>query len=284
MNEAFRVPLSEDLSGFTAILWKHRIPHRVLEQSDCQVLLLPHTVNADQVRQLFEMWQQGDDLSGLRVQQASRAPVWQDIHKQPLTLLLIGLSIALSLLISFGENVAALEQLTFTRFQIQSEHIYYPTLTSSLGEGQWWRLISPAFLHFSIAHIIFNLLWVWVIGRRIERILGGSVLLTMFIVSALASNFAQFWDSGPMFGGMSGFVFALLGFAWLWDRLKPARIIGMPPALMGFMLFWLVLGYTGVLEQLGLGAIANTAHLVGLISGLILVAPARFWLRLRGRI
>lgn len=283
MNEVVRVALDDDLSGFTAILWKHRIPHRVLEQSDCQIVLVPHNVNAEQIRQLFDMWQQGADLSGLRVQSnASSGPA--DILKQPLTLLLIGLSIALTLSISFGDNTGLLQQLTFVTFQIQGEHIYYPTLSSGLSKGQWWRLITPAFLHFSLAHIIFNLLWVWVIGRRIERILGWSVLLITFLVSALASNAAQFWVSGPMFGGMSGFVFALLGFAWLWDRLRPALVIGMPPALMGFMLFWLVLGYTGVLEQLGLGSIANTAHLVGLISGFVVVFPVRFWLQRAGRI
>lgn len=283
MNEVLRVSLREDLSGFTAILWQHRIPHRVVEQGDSQLLLVPHHVNGEQILQLFEMWQRGDDLSGLRVHRGA-AKGGQNLLRQPLTLILMGLSVLLTLLISFGDNLEFLELLTFTGFQVQGEHILYPTLTASLGEGQWWRLITPAFLHFSIAHIIFNLLWVWVIGRRIELVLGWPVLLFTFLSSGLASNFAQFWDSGPMFGGMSGFVFALLGFAWLWDRLKPGLIIGMPPALMGFMLFWLVLGYTGVLEQLGLGAIANTAHLVGLICGLVAVFPARYWLRLNSRI
>lgn len=283
MNEVVRVALGDDLSGFTAILWKHRIPHRVLEQSDCQILLVPHNVNAEQIRQLFDMWQQGADLSGLRVQSnVSSGPA--DILKQPLTLLLIGLSIALTLLISFGKNTELFRLFSFVPFQVQGEHVYYYTLGSTLSDGQWWRLITPAFLHFSLAHIIFNLLWVWVVGRRIERVLGWPVLLLTFLGSALASNAAQFWVSGPTFGGMSGFVFALLGFAWLWDRLRPALVIGMPPALMGFMLFWLVLGYTGVLEQLELGAIANTAHLVGLISGLVLVFPVRFWLQKTGRV
>jgi len=158
---------------------------------------------------------------------------------------------------------------------VQGNKIYYPDLLTSVSGGQVWRLFTPAFMHFNLPHILFNLLWVWVVGRRIESYLGWPVLLGLFLFSALASNIAPFWVSGPTFGGMSGFVFALLGFAWLWDRLRPAQLIGMPPALMGFMMFWLVLGFTGTLEVLGLGSVANTAHLAGLIAGLVVVPAIR---------
>jgi GlpG protein len=45
---------------------------------------------------------------------------------------------------------------------------------------------------------------------------------------------------------------------------------------MGFMLLWLVLGFTGVLQGVGLGAIANTAHLAGLLAGLLWLLLVRF--------
>jgi GlpG protein len=44
------------------------------------------------------------------------------------------------------------------------------------------------------------------------------------------------------------------------------------------MIFWLALGYTGALELIGLGAIANTAHLAGLLSGLAFALISRVWL------
>lgn len=278
MIEVLRVPLSEDLSGFTAVLWQHRIPHRVLEEGQEQLLLVPHNVNAEQIAQLYQMWQQGSDLSGLRVSRPGADRV-SGLGRLWLTLTLIALSGIITLIISFDESAQVMRWFTLVDFQIKGNQIYYPGVVTSLMEGQLWRLISPAFMHFNLPHILFNLLWVWVVGRRIEQTLSWKVLLGLFLFSAIASNLAQFWVSGPMFGGMSGFVFALLGFAWLWDRVSPAFRIGLPPALMGFMMFWLVLGFTGVLEGLGLGAIANTAHLVGLLAGLLLVPVVRLFYR-----
>ncbi|MDX2422522.1 MAG: rhomboid family intramembrane serine protease, partial [Amphritea sp.] len=190
---------------------------------------------------------------------------------------LIVVSVIITLLVSLGDNVQMMGWFTIVEFHVQGNKIYYADLLAMLMDGQVWRLITPAFMHFNVPHILFNLLWVWVVGRRIELLLGRSVLLGLFLFSALVSNVAQFWVSGPMFGGMSGFVFALLGFAWLWDRLKPTTMIGMPPALMGFMFFWLVLGFSGALESLGLGSIANTAHLAGLGAGLAIVPFVRLF-------
>ena len=44
----------------------------------------------------------------------------------------------------------------------------------------------------------------------------------------------------------------------------------LPPAVMGFMLIWLLVGLVGALEVLGAGAIANGAHLGGLVIGVLL--------------
>ena len=60
-------------------------------------------------------------------------------------------------------------------------------------------------------------------------------------------------------------VYALLGYSWLRARLQPACGLAMPPALMGFMLVWLVLGF---FDMLGTST-ANMAHLVGLLVGLL---------------
>lgn len=271
MNEVFRVSLDQDLSGFTAILWQHKIPHRVLEQGEEQLLLVPYNVNAEQIAQLYQLWQQGVDLSGLQVQLNDRPGGLQVVFKTWLSLLLIAVSVIITMMVSLGDNIQVMSWFTIVEFHVQGNKVYYSDLLTSVSGGQVWRLFTPAFMHFNLPHILFNLLWVWVVGRRIEICLGWPVLLGLFLFSALASNIAQFWVSGPMFGGMSGFVFALLGFAWFWDRLRPAQMIGMPPALMGFMLLWLVLGFSGALDALGLGSIANTAHLAGLIAGLVVV-------------
>ncbi|WP_417585191.1 rhomboid family intramembrane serine protease [Nitrincola sp.] len=197
---------------------------------------------------------------------------WQ---KSWLTLSLIIISVAVSLAIGFGDNHTIMRLLTFTDFSVRGGQILHHTLSGMLSTGQWWRLVTPAFMHFSELHLVFNLLWIWVVGQRIELFQGRWVLLILVVVSAALSNLAQFLISGPMLGGMSGVVYAVLAYSWLWDKRGFRPVFGLPPTLMGFMLLWLVLGYTGMLQMLGMGSVANTAHLVGLLVGLMFVLPVR---------
>jgi len=202
-------------------------------------------------------------------------------HRIWLSLLLIGISIAISMLIGFGDNRDMMRSFSFSDFTLRGSQVFYQNLDGVMASGQWWRFLTPIFMHFSVMHIVFNLLWVWVIGTRIERQQGSVVLLLLVLISGIASNLAQFLISGPMFGGMSGVVFALIAYVWVWDRFSCRPGFGFPPALMGFMVVWLALGYAGVLEGLGMGAVANTAHLVGLLAGLLFLPLGRL---LAGRV
>lgn len=271
MIKVLEVPLTEDLRGFTECLWQQRVPHRVVELQAVQELWVAPEVDAEQVLALYQLWRQGADLSGLKAvpRRSSGLLDVAALRRAWCSVLLIALSALVSLLIGFGDDIDWVRRFAMVDFQVRGDKIYYAGLMETLVSGQFWRLVTPAFMHFSMPHILFNLLWVWVAGRAIEVRHGRWALLGLVVLSALLSNLAQFWVSGPMFGGMSGVVFALLGYAWLWDRRGGRPAIGLPPALMGLMLLWLVLGFAGVLEAIGVGAIANTAHLAGLLAGLL---------------
>ena len=269
MRPVLQVPLGSDLTEFTRFLWAHEIPHRVTEDESEQTLWVSPRVSAERVAELYAYWEQGGDLQRIQVHShKSRNELSVAmLLKLPVTVTLIALSVLATLLINFGADANWLGRFSFAPFDIRGNEIYYSNLTELLASGQYWRFLSPIFLHFSLLHILFNLLWIWVIGRRIEQLQGSWSLLLLTLFSGAASNLAQYYASGPLFGGMSGVVFAVLGYSWVWDRLH-RPIFFLPPALMGFMLFWLALGYSGALEFMGLGAIANTAHLVGLLAGL----------------
>lgn len=196
-------------------------------------------------------------------------------RRSGLTITLILISILVSLAMGFGENRELMRLLTFTDFSLRGSQVFHHTFPAMLSTGQWWRLVTPAFMHFSELHLAFNLLWIWVVGSKIEQMHGRWILLGLFITSATLSNLGQFLVSGPMFGGMSGVVYAVLGYSWLWDKQGYRPRFGLPQGLMGFMLIWLVLGYLGILQFIGMGAVANTAHLVGLLVGLLFVLPVR---------
>lgn len=270
MIKALSVPVREDLTEFTRFLWQQEIPHRVVHEGDINEIWVAPNVNPEQIEALFAMWRRGEDLSQYRIVQppSNQASILQIARRAWLSVSLIVISALVTLLIGLGSNFEYMQWFTITELLQRGEDIYTQPLLHSLESFQLWRFISPIFMHFSVIHILFNCLWIWVIATRMEIIQGRIALLALVLLSGVISNVAQFYISGPLFGGLSGVVYALLGYSWLWDRQNPHRAFGMPPAIMGFMVLMLALGYTGAFEALGLGAIANTAHLAGLIAGL----------------
>jgi len=128
---------------------------------------------------------------------------------------------------------------------------------------QIWRLFTPALLHFSALHIIFNLLWWWYLGGQIEQKISSTKLLLLLILASSLPNLLQYFMTGPAFGGLSGVVYALLGYFWILGKYKPQAGLSLPPVYIGFMLIWLVAGF---FDLLGV-PVANGAHLGGLIVG-----------------
>ncbi|NCC52086.1 MAG: rhomboid family intramembrane serine protease [Spartobacteria bacterium] len=131
-------------------------------------------------------------------------------------------------------------------------------------EGQVWRLVTPILLHFGIMHFAFNMLWLWDLGNTVETRQGTLFLAAFILVTAVLSNVAQFAYSGPHFGGMSGVVYALLGYIWMKSRYDPGCGYHLHTATVVMMGFWFVLGFTGTV-----GDIANVVHGVGLAVGVL---------------
>lgn len=150
-------------------------------------------------------------------------------------------------------------------------------LLSTLAGGQVWRLITPDFLHFSWSHLIFNSVMMWFLGSQIEWMDGRGRLFVLFLVTSVVSNGFQYLVSGPLFGGLSGVVYGILAYCWLSQQRRPR--FQFPPALITFAVAWMVIGYTPVPEMIGVGRMANEAHLGGFLAGLACAAV----LPLRGR-
>lgn len=130
--------------------------------------------------------------------------------------------------------------------------------------AQFWRWLTPIVLHFSLTHLVFNLCWWVLLGQKIEQYSSSATLLQLTISSAVMSNGLQLALAGPNFGGLSGVVYALFGYCWLYDRLKGTQYYPVTNGLAAFMLLWLALGFLDVLWL----NMANWAHLGGLLCGL----------------
>lgn len=133
-----------------------------------------------------------------------------------------------------------------------------------VSRGQVWRLLTPIFLHLSILHILFNMLWFKDLGYLIEHNFGKKTLINLILVSGITSNLLQYFVSGPAFGGMSGVLYAMLGFVWVYKKLYSQFDYALPGRDITMMIGWLFLCMTGLL-----GPIANTAHAGGLFVGML---------------
>ncbi len=195
-------------------------------------------------------WQSGEAVKLIPEKTFSLDKTIADLKQSPFTSSILVMCLMIYLLAMIGVSFP------YSWLKIQP-------LATLQDTGQWWRILGPALIHFSVLHIAFNLLWWWTLGKQIEKAFGLSSLLVLFVFSAAASNVAQLVVSGPNFGGLSGVVYALVGCVWWLGWLKPAWGLSLPKPIVGFLLVWLVVGYLDVLPV----SMANTAHTVGLICG-----------------
>ncbi len=261
---ALSVPLEEDLLPLSGLLRQHGVMHRIFEEGGRQIVLVGREDQAQQVQRLYQAWRSGAMRIELanQARQGTAASARVALCDAPVTLALILLSIG-GFLIYLYAPMSWLASLSFSSSDLRANH----TLVLTIND-QYWRLITPAFLHFGWLHIVFNCLWLWDLGRRVEQVMGHLNMFMLFLVIALASNISQFEFGGTgLFGGMSGVVYGLLGFSWIAPQLQPAWAIQPPKAIMIFMVGWLLACMSGLVEVLGFGAIANAAHLGGLLCG-----------------
>lgn len=267
--EALRLPLSEDLSEFIALLQRLQVPCRVSEESGEQVLRVPEET-AEQVRELYQRYPHGDGAV-VAVQPARKGGgLKSSLRRAPLTAAMLMVTLIAAAVTMLGENFDAIRWLNFTDFRIEGEYAYFSTLEQTLAAGQWWRLLTPIFVHFGFLHLAMNAMWYWELGRRIEYRQGALMLLGLTLVFGVASNLAQYSFGGPgIFGGLSGVLYGLLGHCWLYQKLAPDESYRLPPGVVVLMLAWLVICLTGVIEVVSFGAlaIANAAHVGGLVAG-----------------
>lgn len=129
--------------------------------------------------------------------------------------------------------------------------------------GQIWRLVTPVFLHGNALHLFFNMLWMYQLGAEIEVEEGSKFLAVFLILTAIMCDVSQYLVSGPAFVGLSGVVYAFLGYIWIMSRRSLKKKYAMNDQTMVVMLIWLFICLVGIIPS-----VANTQHVVGLLCGL----------------
>lgn len=282
MYRVKQLDVSVDLAGFSRWLREQNVGHRITEEGGFQVLWLENPDHAGPVLEALERFLTEPDVQQA-VNTTSRSPVfvggrWQASPRHaPLVLAIILLAALVAWVTGMGTNRASTVMMMVDpqNFTWNTLSARVEALRDTLAAGQVWRLITPDFLHFSWTHIIFNSVMLWFLGSQVEWFDGKPRLVGLFLFTSLVSNGLQYFVSGPLFGGLSGVVYGILGYCWLSQRRVPR--FQFPPALVTFAVVWMVIGFTPLPEMLGLGRMANEAHLGGFIAGLALAValPAR---------
>lgn len=205
--------------------------------------------NPGDARYLAASWQSGHTDTGLHYQ---RFPFMAAIRERagPFTLLLMAACILVFIIMNVVGDQSVMIALAWP---------YDPSLQFDV-----WRYFTHALMHFSVLHILFNLLWWWYLGGLVEKRLGSGKLIVITIISALLSGYVQHKFSGPWFGGLSGVVYALMGYVWLRGERDPESGIYLQRGLITFAVVWLIAGWFDLFGM----SIANGAHVAGLAVGL----------------
>jgi membrane associated rhomboid family serine protease len=131
-----------------------------------------------------------------------------------------------------------------------------------VAEGEWYRLITAAFLHASLIHLGFNMLMLWWFGQALEAAIGRGRFVGVYFVSALAGSAgALLLTPEELTVGASGAVFGILGAGLVLER-RQIYVFG------GGALFVVVLNvvFTFAVSNISIGG-----HLGGLAGGMLAV-------------
>jgi GlpG protein len=204
---------------------------------------------AHAIRQKAQAAEAKAPVRAVELPPAATGPVtWRSI---PVTSILIALTLTVAVVSKMGLKPVLQQWLAFS---------------PAAWQGQFWRLVTPVFLHFGVLHLVFNLLWFWELGGSIEVLKGRRMLLRLVLVIAAISNLIQYVASGPdvLFGGLSGVVYGLFGYIWVKSRREPASGFMLDQVTVVLMLGWFVIGATG-----WVGPVANWVHGSGLAAGVL---------------
>jgi GlpG protein len=274
MFKVLEVPTDENLTQFSRLLWQQSISHRIYHEDQIQIVAVAKPEDISIAFTLYGQWQAGDiepaeeDSSGInRYLNPLKAVelLMQALLRYPVTIALIILCCLMAVIAPLDTLSDTVRLFLYPDFAYGTRTINLGFVMSNLSLRQLLNMISPMILHAGVLHLAFNMLWLWEFGRRIETRQASWAMLILIIVLALISNTAQYLYGGSIyFGGMSGVVYGLFAYIWMWQLFDPAKGLGLPGNLVFFMLLALI-----ILTTMGLEGIADTAHVAGLLCGVV---------------
>ncbi len=150
-------------------------------------------------------------------------------------------------------------------------------LLTGVADGAWWRLVTSAFLHFGVLHLLLNMYALYLFGPMAERSLGTLRYVLTYLTLAVGSSVFVYWfsDERALTAGASGVVFGLFGFVLV-------LLLKLGQDVRGLLVLLAINAFISLQ-----GGVSWQAHLGGFVVGLLLagvlalaprrIRPAAYW-------
>ncbi len=130
-----------------------------------------------------------------------------------------------------------------------------------------WRAITSALLHVDALHLAFNLYWLFVLGTRVENVLGSARTGVGYLLVGAGASLAE-WTFSAGGIGLSGIGYGLFGFLWVASRRDPLFAGAMPTRTTQLFVAWFF--FCVITTAMDLWAVGNVAHGAGAVLGAVL--------------
>ena len=173
--------------------------------------------------------------------------------------------LALTTLVASGAVATAIGGAPWRRVPILALLQYGGVNNAQLAGGEWWRLLTSQLIHVSQAHMLFNVISLFIVGAAVERATSSARLASLWLVSGVAGTYASIYAVPPPYDVGSGASQAIMGVAAaaivvLWRKREISK--------------WLTLAVSitvaiGAALDLVFASRLKPGHVVGFFAGLI---------------
>jgi len=191
---------------------------------------------------------------------ASRRATFQLSSRGPIvTQVLIAINAGIFLLqLAMGAGMNANSGWIYEKGVLVASAIDSSGQVVGVAEGEWWRLVTAAFLHYGPIHLGMNMLVLWLLGQGVEDYFGHARFALLYVVAGLAGSAgALLWTPNGLTVGASGAIWGIMGAALVLER---RRIYVFGGQAMGLLVLNLAITFL-------IPGISRGGHIGGLIGG-----------------
>src|SRR5262245_21855514 len=173
------------------------------------------------------------------------------------TYVIFGFNILIFILMSFAGG--SMNESTLMAFGVKANF--------AIAQGQWWRFVTPIFIHIGLSHIFFNSYALWIVGPQVEKLYGGARFVLIYVLTGIAGVYGSYrYHPESISAGASGAIFGLFGVLLVFriryrSSIPPFFKRAVGTGVLPVIVINLIIGFT--LQ----GVVDNSAHLSGLLAG-----------------